>query len=266
MAWTTRAINIAKEQWARLSSNVAAPESVGLNRADGWGGSYFLPLDQGGKAPEGEVFNQLFGETQDAVGEIMRTGIADWSAQVDYPFNALVQHEHIDKKKRVYRSVGTTGPGSSAGAVEPGTDSNHWVIASFLAQPVRSFDVFQSATGGYRDIQIQANRDVRTFSMLAFTVDGDGPTFSPSTGVNVTIHDLWETVFLPPVIINTDANSYNTGFQLKNGDSYIIERIGHNASNTADYGKTDHIRIYFYPEQGSLPHKRATEQFRMYVL
>lgn len=58
------------------------PESVGINRADGYGPAY--EQLQSGKVVERAVFQELLHEITAALIDIAATGVPRWDAQADY--------------------------------------------------------------------------------------------------------------------------------------------------------------------------------------
>ena len=74
-------------KWAN-SGDVATPESVGIDRNDGYGSTYSQP---GGQAPRRTVFNQILRELSGLAVEINTKGpFLDWDDGIDYTANAAV--------------------------------------------------------------------------------------------------------------------------------------------------------------------------------
>ena len=99
--------------WASNSgARRRTPENAGLTRADGWTIEYSTP---GGKLPEGDVFNQLFGEITGLLYDVSQHGVLEWSNEQSYDPPAL----SLGSDGVVYLTTGNAGH-----TVNPATRTN----------------------------------------------------------------------------------------------------------------------------------------------
>ena len=101
------------------------PETVGLDRAEGWPADY--EQFGSGETPERTVFNQLFRELTGWARDVMGRGVLLWDAEIDYPVGAFVvaNDDSLSPVRVLYVAVAASGP-STGGAVVPVTDDMVW--------------------------------------------------------------------------------------------------------------------------------------------
>ena len=77
-----QARKLLAQRWA-AEGDRQDPEDVGLRRNIGWPVRYEQP--GAASEPERAVFNQLFGELDEALGDKIRFGVLPWDSRIDYP-------------------------------------------------------------------------------------------------------------------------------------------------------------------------------------
>ena len=99
--------------WASSSdARRRTPENAGIDRADGWTIEYSTP---GGKLPEGDVFNQLFGEITGLLHDVKQHGVIEWSSEQSYDPPAI----SLGSDGVLYLTTGNVGH-----TVNPATRAN----------------------------------------------------------------------------------------------------------------------------------------------
>ena len=154
MAWSSNALKIFTS-WAKTGDR-ETPESQGIDRDKGWESVYSTDLASGGKAPEREVFNQLIFERDEALREIGTYGVPNWSSQIVYDIGSRVQ-----RHSEAFRAIKASGPGTTAGAIEPGTDLSAWVGDVGLIEIDRRGLVYNA---NIRELKF--DRDIRLYSSI----------------------------------------------------------------------------------------------------
>ena len=95
------------------SGDTATPESVGIDRADGWDNIYSQARASGGKAPERAVMNRLLLEMTTGLTELRDGGAAlPWDAEVNYSHPALVRASDGNLYDSLADSIGINPVGS----------------------------------------------------------------------------------------------------------------------------------------------------------
>lgn len=101
--------------WAR-DGDRTDPETVGIDREDGWGPVY---EQVGGSQPERTVFNQVLHEICELVLAKMTAGILSWDARVNYRHPAFTDHMGT-----LYVSTQNSGP--ATGRTEAPSSGVSW--------------------------------------------------------------------------------------------------------------------------------------------
>ena len=113
-----RALN---KVWA-IEGDRFDPADVGLSRNTGWPVRY--EQEGAGAEPEREVFNQLFCELDQLLGDKLQHGILEWDSRVNYPGNNEVGYAFVTGSDgRLYVSLAPSGP-ATGDSTDP-TDENN---------------------------------------------------------------------------------------------------------------------------------------------
>ena len=111
--------------WATDAQNRAEPESLGIDREQGWDVRY---EQIGGERPERLVFNQLFHELSLFFNELNQTGMLIWDARIDYIANPGGPVSFVrGSDSNMYQAKRASGPnaGIIVNPVEDAT-STYW--------------------------------------------------------------------------------------------------------------------------------------------
>lgn len=195
--------------------------------------------------PSRQRFNWILGEVAEAVRYLLQRGIAEWSADEDYPINARVQH------------LGTLYTAVAANiGVTPGTDPSKWILgASSSSETPPQFDddtsiattafVKRQGLQAAGRFQFNANQVLTVAhiggSVIAFGTGAIAFTLpaanavpagaricisSQIVGQNLTLNRAGADV-----IVGNGSNAALTSAALLPGDNLILESNGSNSWN-----------------------------------
>ena len=271
MAWSVDALRCLMP-WAKTGDRVT-PESVGYVREKGWSPTYSTPLVSGGKGPEREVINQRLYELDEAVGELIRRGVGEWSPSVDYEKGSIVNFDDGGANgAQLFRGVVATGPNTAVGSQQPRDDKlkQYWQHISALAEELRQGLTFADTARDFTFVN-----KVHEYTHLYIMTDTD-PVDYIKTITNTTprpsidpLNDAWVSTIVLTNTINRELQPHKTGF-FAGLDQYRLAvrdssaRLSAGTATQKDVDADEYtLRVWFYPFDNAKV--RTTENIRIFA-